>query len=282
MRTLISRWICALVFLELLTTLAACSPGSVSGTGAGAPESGPTASGSPGAGEAGGIAAATPRPTAEPTHLCDHPYFPAVDGASWTYSSADSAAGPYSFTDSITSVRADGFTLRGDFDGLVRTQEWSCSAAGLALLDYSGMGAAQVMTEGLQVQFETTEMNGITLPADLEPGDEWSQSFSVAGTATLQTGLESSVQGTASAAHRALGFETVTVAAGTFEALRVERTIALDLTVQFGEAGMPIQIDSEEIIWFVAGVGWVKDSFTGTVETTPVNESIELTSYSIP
>ncbi|MFN2149907.1 MAG: hypothetical protein ACK2T2_16095 [Anaerolineales bacterium] len=264
----------SLLLAVFLMIAAACSPG-------GGTDFEPTASVS----ERGGTAEdEVLAPTSVPasTHLCDHPYFPAVEGASWTYASAGSAVGPYTFTDTATNLREDGFTLQGDFDGLVRIQEWSCSEAGLALLDYSGMGAAQVMAEGLQVQFETTGMTGVTLPADLAPGDEWSQRFEVAGSVTLASGLEASAQGSASASNRAVGFETVSVPAGTFNALRIERTIELDLTLQFGESGTPILINSQEVIWLAEGVGWIKDSITGTIESSPVEETIELVSYSIP
>jgi hypothetical protein len=267
----------------VLLALAACSPGAEPATEIGSLAATDTVAFSPPEVETS-EADGEPMPTSNtaPLHLCNHRYFPAVDGASWTYTSADSAVGPYSFTDSITNMRSDGFTLRGDFDGLVRTQEWSCGPEGLALLDYSGMGAAQVTTDALQVEFETTGMTGLTLPAGLAPGDEWTQSFEISGNAVLQGGLESSAEGTATAENLAIGIESVTVAAGTFDALRIERTILLDLMIQFGESGMPVTFTSEEVVWFAEGIGWVKDSFTGTIESTPVNESIELASYSVP
>ena len=267
----------------VLLALAACSPGAEPTTEVGPLAETDTAASSPSGvetSEADGEP--MPTPTAVSVHLCDHPYFPAVEGASWTYTSADSAVGPYSFTDSIANLRPDGFTLRGDFDGLVRTQEWSCRPDGLALLDYSGMGAAQVTTDALQVEFETTGMTGITLPAGLAPGDEWSQSFEISGSVILQGGLESSAEGTATTENRATGIESVTVAAGTYDALRIERTILIDLTIQFGESGMPITFTSEEVVWFAEGIGWVKDSFSSTIESVPVNESIELNSFFIP
>jgi len=248
---------------------------------------GPTGGATPTAVGAG-VVPATSTPTPEPTateastHACDHPYFPAVEGASWTYASDDSSVGPYSFTDSVTNLRSDGFTLRGDFDGLIRTQEWSCSEDGLALLDYSGMGAAQVVTNDLQVEFQTTDMSGITLPAGLAPGDEWAQEFTIAGTLVLTNGVESSAEGTASSTNHAVAMESVSVAAGTFDALRIERTIVIDLHVQYGETTIPVQVNSQEVVWFAEGVGMVKDSFTGSVASMPVNESIDLTGYSIP
>src|SRR6266540_6524139 len=58
--------------------------------------------------------------------LCANTSYPVREGATWSYQSTGSPAGAYGFTDTITSVRADGFTLTSQFDKLTRTQEWSC------------------------------------------------------------------------------------------------------------------------------------------------------------
>jgi hypothetical protein len=216
------------------------------------------------------------------THLCNHPYFPALDGANWRYSGVESAAGPYSFTDTVINVRADGFTLSGEFDGLVRTQEWSCSEAGVSVLDYGGMNSARVTTSGMDFQLQTTEMSGVTLPADLAPGSSWSQSFTVAGEMVMEGAATSTATGTAVSHNVAIEFETVTVPAGTFEALRIERTIEIDLLIHVGGASLPTTVSSTESTWFARGVGWIKSSFTGMILDQPIDESIVLDAYSIP
>src|SRR5215208_6076105 len=47
--------------------------------------------------------------------LCANAYYPVREGATWSYKSIGSPVGDYSFTDTITSVREDGFTLTSQF-----------------------------------------------------------------------------------------------------------------------------------------------------------------------
>ncbi len=71
-------------------------------------------------------------------------------GASWTYTGEAGPRGSYTFTDQVTDLRSDGFTLTADFDGLRRVQEWSCTAQGLVALDFSGGGRGQCDQRGIE------------------------------------------------------------------------------------------------------------------------------------
>jgi hypothetical protein len=57
------------------------------------------------------------------------------EGATWSYQGTSSLTEPYTFTDSISSVRADGFTLTTEFDELTRTQEWACKPDGIVAIE---------------------------------------------------------------------------------------------------------------------------------------------------
>src|SRR6185503_15452140 len=46
-----------------------------------------------------------------PSGLCANPYYPVREGATWTYASTGGPTGGYDFTDRITAVTDDGFTL---------------------------------------------------------------------------------------------------------------------------------------------------------------------------
>src|SRR5688500_702287 len=48
--------------------------------------------------------------------LCANAYYPVREGATWSYKSTSGPTGDFSFTDTITSVREDGFTLTTQFD----------------------------------------------------------------------------------------------------------------------------------------------------------------------
>src|SRR6266705_1382620 len=67
----------------------------------------------------------TESPTTTPveqTGACANKYYPVREGATWSYKSTGSIAGDYSFLDTITTVRDNGFTLTSQFSKLTRTQ----------------------------------------------------------------------------------------------------------------------------------------------------------------
>jgi len=70
--------------------------------------------------------------------VCANDYYPVREGATWSYKSTGSMAGDYSFTDTITSVQDNGFTLTSQFGSLTRTQEWACDEDGLKALELGG------------------------------------------------------------------------------------------------------------------------------------------------
>src|SRR5262245_38742161 len=50
--------------------------------------------------------------------LCANTYYPVREGTTWNYKSTGGPLGEYSFTDTITSFRDDGFTLSTQFGDL--------------------------------------------------------------------------------------------------------------------------------------------------------------------
>lgn len=232
------------------------------------------------------------QPTAEPTAVptetpaagaCYHPYYPVVVGATHTYSSTSADLGAYTFTDTITNVRADGFTLTTEFEGLTRVQEWECSAEGLASLEYDSGVAAAITTSGMNASFETTGSTGVTLPADVAPGDTWEQSFDVTGTMVMAEAGNAEASGTVDISFEAIGVEEVTTAAGTFMALRVESDLTFDLSVTFEGFEIPVSLQGHTISWYAEGVGWVKSEDTATfAEAGTFSSVVDMQSYNIP
>jgi hypothetical protein len=265
-------WITTLALL-----LAACGGGDPTATetpvlGLGSTEAATAdAGGSGGGGGGGGVGSG----------LCAHTYYPVVIGATHTYSSSGSST-PFSFTDTITDVRADGFTLSSQFDGLVRTQEWQCTAEGLVTLQYTGGASAAIQTEGMSGVFETTGVTGVSLPHDVAPGDTWAQSFDISGTMNMATGDTATATGTAGYTFEAIGIEEVATAAGSFSALRIESVGNVTLVVSFGGVTVPVNLTSNAISWYAPGVGWVYTEDTATMEGGSFSYSIDLESYSIP
>jgi hypothetical protein len=107
----------------------------------------------------------------------------------------------------------------------------------------------------------TTSNEGITLPGDIQQGDDWSQTIGVKVSAGDQT-MDFIIDTT----YTALGYETVTVPAGTFNALKIEQS------ADMGGSEPTIQT-----LWYVQDVGLVKSLIE--VGETYVNE---LVSYNIP
>jgi hypothetical protein len=227
-----------------------------------------------------------PTPTAPPTTSggegCLHIYFPVANGASWTYASKNEVVGPYSFTDTITEVRSDGFTVTGEFEGLVKTMEWACDPEGLIALQFGGGAAASVTTSGGSLQLETTEVTGVTLPWEITPGMTWSQSFVISGDATLAPDMIGTAEGNIEQEWEAIGMESVTVPAGTFDALKVNQSTSFNYVVTVSDITLPIVFDVTGSVWFAPGVGWIKSTGTGEMMGEGFSDTLELTGYSVP
>lgn len=229
--------------------------------------------------------AQTPTPEASATPekrgACDNPLFPVVNGATWTYSGTGGPAGAYSYTDTITDVRADSFTVSAQFDDNVpRRQEWACKPEGLVAMQLPGASAA-ITTTQFQATFETSNVQGVTLPASVAPGDEWSFSLTIKGKQEV-SGITAETSGDAKYDFAAVGMESVTVPAGTFDAMKVDGVLTLDLTAVVSGLSIPVQVTMNTTSWFAPGVGMVKTVSTGSVAGTGINDTLELQSYNIP
>ncbi|GAB4420120.1 MAG: hypothetical protein Kow002_08290 [Anaerolineales bacterium] len=213
--------------------------------------------------------------------LCANPYYPVRPGATWTYTGTGSLASDYSFTDTITDVRTDGFTLTSQFDELTRTQEWACTPEGLASLTFGGGPAAGINVNEMQFDLTTSNVQGIILPQTINAGDQWSYSLDFEGTMDV-TGASANATGTAHYDFTALGEESLTVPAGTFNAMKIKAVLTLNIKVSYAGTETPVSLTSTTDIWFVPGVGWVKAISTGQFMGQQTDDTIELQSYNIP
>lgn len=214
-------------------------------------------------------------PSAQPPNvqasgdLCANPYVPAVEGATWSYT-FHTTQGDNTQVDTVTDVGSDAFlveTTRSDGFNYVIT--WTCTPEGLLWLQTDGgMFSAIFQGGGLTQNWETVSYSGVSIPKNGQAGDTWSsdQQISVTdSTGTRNFDIAMNFQ--------AVGLETVTVPAGTFNAMRVDLTMAwtsddnnsLDMTYQITD-------------WFVENVGLVKTE----AQADFGSYSLELDSYSIP
>jgi hypothetical protein len=233
------------------------------------PGSGSTGSGSPSGSSAGGSAALS--------GPCANPLLPVAAGATWNYQMSGFATG--SFTRVINSVNGTGFEDQDTFwNGVVRNGQWNCDAGALIALDPGGGTSASVEFNSTITDFHTTALSGVTLPATVVAGDHWNQSISIAGTMTMN-GVSADATNDTTTDCTASGSESVTVPAGSFNAMKVtcQDSISIQVTTQGVTVPVPpINFTAEN--WYAPSVGWVKSVSTGS----GLDATVELTSYSIP
>lgn len=215
------------------------------------------------------------------TGLCTNAYYPIREGATWNYRSSGGPAGEYSFIDTVTAVHENGFTLSTQIGDLTRTQEWTCSAEGLTALQLGGAPAAMLNAQNIQMNLNLTNGNGVTFPSQVNVGDQWQQSLDFAGNVTMMS-EEADATGTAQMNFNAVGIESVTVPAGTFDALKVEADVTLNINATYEGITLPVTFSGDYTYWFAQGVGWIKATGTGNVFGTSFSETTELQSYNIP
>lgn len=220
-------------------------------------------------------------PPATSEGVCTNPYYPVREGATWSYKSTGGPTGEYTFTDTITSVRADGFTLSSQFGELTRTQEWACKPEGLVALQLGGPSAATLNSENMQLNLEVKNVSGVTFPSEINVGDQWQHNLDFEGKMTVAN-QEGSATGNAQSSFNALGNESVTVPAGTFDALKIQIDTTLNINVSVQGVSVPVTFSGSYTYWFVKDVGWVKASGTGSISGTSFSETIELQWYNIP
>ncbi len=211
------------------------------------------------------------------TGPCANPLYPVLAGATWNYQ----MTGTFSdaFVRSITSVNGSGFEDQDVFsNGAIRTGKWNCNAGALTALDPVGSTTATVQSSGANSDFQTTGQSGVTLPSSVTAGNPWQQSISMKGK-TLKNGLSADSTSDTRVSCSALGMESVTVPAGTFNALHVtcQDSVQINILMQGITINAPA-LDFTNESWYVPDVGLVKIVSTGS----GFNNMISLTSYSLP
>lgn len=264
------------VLLAFLILTAACSNPSTSTT------TNPTtgATDPPALTESPGILE-TPTTSVAGDSLCANAYYPVREGATWTYQSTGSPVGNYSFTDTVSAIREDGFTLASQFDGVTRSQQWSCTPEGLVALQMGGPAAAALNSQDMELTLEVNNVTGVTFPRAINAGDTWQHNLEFVGQMGM-AGQTGEANGSAQSSFNAIGIESVTVPAGTFDAMKVQIETAISIHVTFQGLNVPVTFTGTYAYWFAPNVGWVKASGNGGIAGQTFTENIELQSYNIP
>src|SRR5258706_5399127 len=130
---------------------------------------------------------ATEAPTTAPAQTvsaCDNPYLPVIVGATWNYKLTGSV--PDTYTHTVRSLESDGFSEQDVFSkGITRQGNWHCHNGNLTALNPPSGSAGNVSSKSIQVDLQTKDYSGTTLPASLKAGDAWSQTLDLEGTETI-------------------------------------------------------------------------------------------------
>lgn len=195
-----------------------------------------------------------PVPTPEGDNSeCDNPFYPVSDEATWMYSISNGQ-------NTINTMSADDFgkfTINVESADITAAIEGQCTNEGIILMDVPG-ATTTVSSEDGSSTVSAVNVSGVTLPNDINQGEQWSQTVETTtqmGKSTIQTD------------YTALGFENISVPAGDFYTLKVEQS---GYVTVFGQ-----KVNMHGYQWLAEGVGVVKSAMDGA-------PSIELVSYDIP
>lgn len=203
---------------------------------------------------------------------CDHPYFPARDGASWTWENLDGDLAVWR----IVTTSDDGTEATMEAD-LTSPEGGITATVNLVCGDF-GISAPELAITGLPAGAEVTQITeeGVWLiPADqLTEGATWMSLVTIS--ADLPGDIAFEIERVTN--YTVLGFEDVTVPAGTFSAIKIRAEVALNIDV----GGRTIQNERVDIFWFSGGVGLVKEASEVAKEGGKPEFSSELVEYILP
>jgi len=211
--------------------------------------------------------------------VCGNPYYPFKEGLSITYgiSSTDGTSSP-DYTMVITDVTGTTAQIEARMSNGVTGKMTADCAGGTVTLggDFDMGSVAQAGT----VKTEVVSTSGTFMAANVDIGSTWESQQQIKTEATSGVGAGMGpVTTDVKTVSRAAAKESVTVGAGTYDAVKVEQTRTV--TVNMDEAmtniqlppGMKIPTPAPTTVttteWWVKGIGLVKSqTLAGGVTTT--------------
>jgi hypothetical protein len=205
-------------------------------------------------------------PTPVPT-LCTNLYFPNTPGDTWEYAGSTTATGAFTRVDSITNAGDQSFSVQSTLSGISYPVDYSCTESGLVAVNpiQQYLGAVLASLNG-QVTLNLVSTSGISLPSQINPGDSWQQIVEWEGSAQ---GM--STNGRLVFDYTAAGYETITVPSGTYEALRVNTSIRIEISdfrINYGTYDITT--------WMAPNVGIIKSQGTSNLPNVEFSDSLEL------
>jgi hypothetical protein len=229
------------------------------------------------------VAVAQPTSAGVPD-ACGNSYYPVKNKANYAYSSSGSPAGTFSFRNTIGDASPAGFTITTKYRKLIIPQTWTCKPEGLLASGLGFTDAASALAFDRFTNITATNITGVSLPANLSPGMEWTYATDLQGTEKVAEGQPAgTMTGHVDITFKAIKMENVVVPAGTFDAIAIEvhNVSQFNIVSGTGET-QKISVDSVYTFWYAPGVGWIKSNGTGTLNGQEYYETIVLDSYKVP
>lgn len=227
-----------------------------------APTVEPTAAPTEAAAESTPTLATADETAALPAGDCGNAFYPVIEGRALRYTNNIPGFGTTEHTITHSDVTDTSFTATTDLgEGNVLTQTWACSGEGLLQPEFSQLPTGEEVT--LTIEF--VESSGLTIPAadQFQPGGSWTTHY-VANATLSDTGAgQMLMEQTTDLTHTVIGPETITVPAGTFDAMRVETTGTVSSATTVGDVSVPaMEFTMSFISWYAEGVGLVRQEWT--------------------
>lgn len=148
-------------------------------------------------------------------------------------------------------------------------------------MQLGGPAAATLNSQDMQLNLEAQNVSGLTLPSSIAAGDQWQHTLEFEGQMDM-AGQAGGAKGTTQTSFEASGIESVSVPAGTFEAMKVQMETVVNITVTYQGLNVPVTFTGTYMYWFAPNIGWVKAVGNGEIAGQSFTENIELQSYNIP
>ena len=197
-----------------------------------------------------------------PAGDCANEFFPVREGLVQHYSTNIPGLDVGEHTMTYSEVTDSSFVVTtnvGEGDVIVHT--WQCSGDGLLSPELTQLPGA----EGLTIEF--VEATGVTLPpADrFRAGESWSNRYVANAVLSNADEAQMTMVETVELTHTVVGVEAVSVPAGEFpDAVRVDTAGNVNILMSIdGAAGPASDVPMTYSSWYVAGVGLVRQEFTG-------------------
>ena len=206
-----------------------------------------------------------PAPSTEASD-CYNLFFPVVPDETLEYESTFSNnPRSYTYSVSFTDISEGSFVQHQVVTGGVAPASnegsldatWKCQSEGLVSTEY-----ADIARPESRLKFETLDAIGVAIPRPdrWQKGFKWDYGYSVRGQMSFVGAPKPvDVEGTISVAAEIMSQEKVTVAAGVYEAVRVQSLYKQELTMK-GTTSMPINMTFTVQSWYARDFGLVKSA----------------------